>query len=107
MATFGYRAHPINDSYDENLRIRTGQMLQRLVGDAINRPVIHGLSSQCLIEADRWLIPIQNRPFKPAAAALKRQLRKSPQQSRSESMAPRRRTYIKIFQINAGFRQKR
>src|SRR5580698_3720142 len=41
---------------------------QRVVGEPVRCPLIHGDRAQLFIEPDRGRIPVEDRPFHPAAA---------------------------------------
>src|SRR5499427_3714357 len=47
-----------------------GELAEGVAGDAEDRPRIHRLGAEFLVEADRRLVPVEHRPLEAAAAAL-------------------------------------
>ena len=54
------------------------EMIQEIIklGDKTAKDCMHGLRPERAIKLDRWFVPIEHRPFHPAALTLPRDLRK-------------------------------
>src|SRR5262249_36382795 len=74
---------------------------------AINGPLIHGQRAQRAIKANSRLVPVEDSPFKPGAAALHRQPRECNQERFAVPAATLFRLNEQILQIDAGFSAKR
>ena len=62
-----------------NPRLTVGQFPQRIPGEPVDGPLVHGRGVQGEVEVDTGLVPVQAGPFQPAAAAFHGNLCQLPQ----------------------------
>src|SRR5688572_32858150 len=83
------------------------QLHQRLAGHSVHGPLIHLHGAETLIEVDRAHVPVEHRPFEPAAASLQRRARKVAQQLFTTALAAKLLPHVQIFEVDAGLGEER
>src|SRR5688572_3805414 len=77
--------------------IAVRQACQRFAGHAIGRPLVHRHRTEALVEVDRSLIPIQDRPLEPTAAPLHGKAGQVLQQRGAAAMAAKLLAHVQIL----------
>src|SRR5688572_27623122 len=83
------------------------QLNQRLAGHSMHGPLIHLHRAETLVEVDRADVPVQHRPFQPAAAPLQRRARQVAQQLFAATLAAKLLPHVQILEVDAGLGEER
>jgi len=86
---------------------RLCEVLQRIAGDAEDPPRVHLLRAELLVEADRRLVPVEDRPLEPPAAALDGERREMLQQRLAIAATAILGRDEEILEVEAGLAEKR
>src|SRR5579863_1418689 len=87
--------------YSSALNPRRGKAFQPVAGEPVGGPLIHGDRAQLLIEPDGWLIPVEDRPFHPAATTRHRDFGEFDEQCKPRAFSARVRFHVEILEVDA------
>src|ERR1700674_3760057 len=79
---------------------------ERFARQTVDGPLGVGPCTEALVETDRVAVPVEHRPFEPAAVALDRQARQLFEKRAPDTPAAMLRHYEQVFQVNPGLRQE-
>src|SRR5579871_633865 len=77
-----------------------GELLERLIREAVSRPFVLGYRSEAAVEADRGLVPVKHGPFEPCTASLERAPREPRQQPLTDTETASVRPNEEILEKN-------
>src|SRR4026207_787449 len=78
------------------------QFGEPVASHAMRGPRAHRQGAETLVEVDRAHIPVEDRPFQPAAIALQRKAREMTQQHLTAALAPKLLPHVQILEIDPG-----
>ena len=85
----------------------SGKGVERLARKPVDRPLRVGLRPEPLVEPDRVLVPVQHCPLEAAATPIDGNLCEALEQSSTDARAAPSRYDEKVFEVEAGLREKR
>src|SRR5262245_59458048 len=85
---------------------RVGEAGEGFSCHSIHGPIVHGYGAEVLVELNRRLIPVQDRPFEAAATAFTRKAGEVDEKGFAETAATHFRDYKEILQIQSGFAEE-
>ena len=101
------RKQTTGSTFDEAVSIRlVGQLPQRVAGKAPDGLLVHRDGSGAAVGGLRQLVPVQDRPLEPSAAAVDRDAGEVHEESPSVAVSAVRRADVEILQVQAGARQE-
>src|SRR5687767_1708550 len=96
-----------NASEVRSTMLAAPELHQRVAGHSMHGPLIHLHGAETLIEVDRAHVPVEHRPFEPAAAPFQRQARKVAQQLFAAALAAKLLPHVQILEVDAGLGEER